>query len=226
MKKNYLILDTETNSITTPYVYNIGWVIQDKKGNAIRKRNYLIKEGIRHIKESFYGCNKTVFYLNQIIDDKVKIVNWVEACEKLKKDIEKYKIKELFAYNSSFDKRAIQKTCERLLTDNPVTGLDWYCLYNASSTNICDTNKYCKKGAAENWITQKGNLLTNAECVYRFITDNIEFFESHTALEDAIIEGQILSYLLEKKKKTHYPSNGMCWKIPQERFRKILEEME
>jgi hypothetical protein len=40
-----------------------------------------------------------------------------------------------------------------------------------------------------------------AENVYRFIINNTDFIESHTALEDAEIETVILAYCYKQKKK-------------------------
>ena len=41
--------------------------------------------------------------------------------------------------------------------------------------------------------TNKGNIMTNAEVVYQYITDQEDFKEDHTALSDAIIESEILA---------------------------------
>jgi hypothetical protein len=51
-----------------------------------------------------------------------------------------------------------------------------------------------------------------AEILYRYITGNLEFVESHTGLEDVDIERQILAYCFAKHKamakgcweKSHY----------------------
>ena len=41
--------------------------------------------------------------------------------------------------------------------------------------------------------TNKGNIITNAEIVYQYVTDQEDFKEDHTALSDAIIESEILA---------------------------------
>ena len=41
--------------------------------------------------------------------------------------------------------------------------------------------------------TSKGNIITNAEVVYQYVTDQEDFKEDHTALSDAIIESEILA---------------------------------
>jgi hypothetical protein len=40
-----------------------------------------------------------------------------------------------------------------------------------------------------------------AEILYRYITDNLEFTESHTGLEDTLIEKEIFAYCVRQKKK-------------------------
>ena len=40
-----------------------------------------------------------------------------------------------------------------------------------------------------------------AEVLYKYITGNLDFVESHTGLEDVLIEAQILKYCFAKHKK-------------------------
>ena len=46
------------------------------------------------------------------------------------------------------------------------------------------------------------------------IQDN-DFEESHTGLEDAIIESKILARCLKTHKSINKKINSACWKIPQ-----------
>ena len=46
-----------------------------------------------------------------------------------------------------------------------------------------------------------------AEIIYRFITNNLNFEEAHTGLEDVLIEKEILAYCLKNKPEI----NGALW---------------
>jgi hypothetical protein len=48
---------------------------------------------------------------------------------------------------------------------------------------FCETNKL---------FTESGNYSTSAETLFRYITQNLEFEEEHTALADSLIEFEIL----------------------------------
>ena len=40
-----------------------------------------------------------------------------------------------------------------------------------------------------------------AEIIYRFLTNDLNFVESHTGLEDVLIEAQIFAYCMKSRKK-------------------------
>ena len=57
-----------------------------------------------------------------------------------------------------------------------------------------------------NYITKNGRKRYTAEILYRFITNNIDFEESHTGLEDVLIEKEILAECLKRGVK-----DGKMW---------------
>lgn len=57
------------------------------------------------------------------------------------------------------------------------------------------------------WYTRKGRYSTTAECAYRFITKDILFDESHTALHDAEIEAEIMHHVFAKHSTISYGLN-------------------
>ena len=77
---------------------------------------------------------------------------------------------------------------------------------------ICDTLKmardvigkmpsyktFCK---TYNLFTKNGKLSFTAENLYRFIINDPTFKEKHTALEDVLIEKEILAYCFKQHKK-------------------------
>ena len=83
-KKYYLILDTETATlpfantlcknekqkqkiaIAKPLVYDIGWVILDRQGNVIKKKNYLVQETffVPNVFNTAYYSDKRPIYID------------------------------------------------------------------------------------------------------------------------------------------------------------------
>ena len=73
--------------------------------------------------------------------------------------------------------------------------------------------------------SEAGNIQTSAENCYKFLTNSIDFVESHTGLEDVEIEVAIMAECYKKHKKMSKKINPACWRIPQ-RKRKELELRE
>lgn len=57
------------------------------------------------------------------------------------------------------------------------------------------------------FFTEKGNLKFTAESIYCFISGNPEFKESHTAVEDCIIEYEIYKYMKKRLYSNELASN-------------------
>ena len=73
-------------------------------------------------------------------------------------------------------------------------------------------NKFCLKNG---FVSQKGNISTSAETVFAYINNDKNFKESHTGLQDVLIEVQILAHCYRQHKKMEKVINRCCWKIPQ-----------
>ena len=68
-------------------------------------------------------------------------------------------------------------------------------------------------------MTEKGNIQTKAEVVYRYLTGNVEFVEEHTGLADVMVEKEILVSAYKTRKKIH----GEVV-VPWKRLRDFCEE--
>lgn len=74
-------------------------------------------------------------------------------------------------------------------------------LWGLSCKYILNNDEYKQQCIDNNWKSQSGKYYkTSAETTYRFITNNDEFIESHTAVEDAIIESEIFVEILKATK--------------------------
>ena len=72
-------------------------------------------------------------------------------------------------------------------------------LWGLATTHLLNTVKYKKKCLENNMLTASGTYFkTSAEASYRYLRDEYEFDEAHTALDDAIIETFILSQVAKR----------------------------
>ena len=71
-------------------------------------------------------------------------------------------------------------------------------LWGLSCKYLLNNEEYKTQCKTNDWKTASGKYYkTSAETTYRFITNNDEFIESHTAIEDAIIESEIFIKILQ-----------------------------
>jgi heme oxygenase len=68
---------------------------------------------------------------------------------------------------------------------------------------ICDTNKYVRWCLLNGMVTEKGNVKTNAQTVYAYMIDDINYVEEHHALADCEIEREIYFKARKRKQKHH-----------------------
>lgn len=72
-------------------------------------------------------------------------------------------------------------------------------LWGLSCEHLLNNDDYKRMCIDENWTTTSGKYFkTSAETAYRFITNNTDFEEAHTALDDAIIESILFAEIVKK----------------------------
>lgn len=73
-------------------------------------------------------------------------------------------------------------------------------IWGLSCEHILNCDEYKKMCVENQWLTASGKYFkTSAETAFRFYTGQTDFDESHTAIEDAIIESELLSAILKPK---------------------------
>lgn len=256
-KKFYLTIDTETATlpcanwiaknekqkkniaIAKPLVYDIGWVVTDRAGTILKKRNFLIQETffVPSIFNTAYYANKRPKYLEMLDKGEIEVATWNQMIEYFLADLREVDISG--AYNACFDfKKAIpftetyiqklysndfsrwekeqEKICKKIASGFNSGKNDEFMTpeFNLRGENfpICDLWGLACEKLLDNELYKKfcldNNRVTNsvqyfsttAECAFQYLMKNNEFIESHTALDDAIIESRILSKLLKRGK--------------------------
>lgn len=214
----YLIgLDTETcNGIATDkgldlsqsLVYDIGWAITDKRGNIYKTRSFIVREvfyGMSDLMDTCYYAEKLPRYKEDIINGTRIVANFFTIRNAFIEDMKEYNINTVFAHNARFDVNALNNTI-RYITKSR---LRYFFPHNIE---IWDTLKMAKVIAMQKGyrtFCEANGLMTKhktprvkmtAEVLYRYIIGNTEFTESHTALEDVLIEVLILKQCFKQHK--------------------------
>lgn len=202
MKKYILLLDTETTGdITKPLVFDIAYAIIDINGNIQMKRNVLIKEIYTNyylMQQSYYKFfDKYTILGNR---HQIDIVTFKEFVKEFKFYIAQYNIATIMAYNVQFDINAINHTARYLHSYNVFSPFifDYKCLWAAWNSSIALTPSYYTF-CMQNGFVGKKTIRTNAETAIRFIMDNVNYIESHTAMDDVLDELKIYQFLKNKK---------------------------
>lgn len=188
-----LVLDTETFGINDKRVYNIGWVIHHADGEPVVARNYLVKQfwDDADLMTSAYYANKIKIYNERIAMGADKVVYFGTILNILKRDLAK-NTPMSFAFNSDFDNKSIATTCEYFGRENPFATpildimdyLEPIC-GEADYIDFCERNGFMTKH-------KKPRPQRKAETLFAYMTNNPDYAEEHTALEDSKIEYEII----------------------------------
>lgn len=213
-KNYYLIVDTETantgdDNMKDPLVYDIGGAIVDKKGNIYETFSFIIYDvfyNMRDIMKSAYYADKIPMYQQQIDNGTRKIVTYFTAKKHIKEICEKWNVKSIVAHNMFFDYKATNQT-QRYLTKSK------YRYFLPYGIELWDTQKMahdtiCKQKGYIEWCKENGYMTKHkkprpqekAEVIYRYITGDDDFIESHTGLEDVLIEKEIFAHCIRQHK--------------------------
>lgn len=208
-KTYYLTIDTETaNTLDNPIVFDIGGAVHDKKGNVLETFSFIIKEVFYEMPEVMSKCfylSKIPQYNAQIYKGERKIVSLYQAKKHIERLCNHYDIKAIIAHNARFDYRATTIT-QRYITKSkyryflPYNIEIWDTLQMAQDT-ICQQKTYIKWCENNGYIKKNGKPRATAEILYKYISGNDNFVESHTGLEDVLIEKEIFAKCMAQHKK-------------------------
>ena len=226
---NYVILDTETAPTVnhkdnkahpeTSLVYDFGYTIRDCNGCELVGRSFIIAETFTNVRmmNSAYYAEKLPQYhagMGGTDDSEWRVVSFMEAWQTFKADCKLYDVKTAWAYNAKFDLTALNNTI-RTYSNGYVRFFLPYKMKMRDiwdyASNVTATRKYVSWCIEHGYFTASGNPMTGAEVVYRYLTQDVEFIERHTAYSDACIEWAILSAAKRKHSKTRH-SMGQGWR--------------
>jgi len=208
-KSYYMVFDTETaNTIDDPLVYDIGFAIVDKKGRVYETRSYVIYEvfcEMKSLMKSAYYANKIPKYWEQIKNGQRKIVRYNTARKAIHDLCKLYNVKAIIAHNAQFDYRSTTTT-QRYLTQSKYRyflpyGIELWDTLKMSRQTICKQKSYQRWARRNGYVTANNKVRATAEILYKYLSGYDTFEESHTGLEDVLIEKVIFTQCMRQYKK-------------------------
>ena len=215
-KKFGILLDTETVSKQgETLVYDLAWLVIDNNGNVIEEHNFIIDEVYSDFptlfNSQFITYGKYLWYSDTLAHGMLESVSAFDALNALYMSMCEYNVSFVTAYNVPFDLKAIDQTCKHFEVLNPFevyerltsNVLDIMDLWRLAKSHIV-TKPYEQFCVENGFLTDKHKKAkTSAEIVYKWISDDVDFVEDHTALSDCLIEVEI--YVKCKRKKKRIP---------------------
>ena len=209
----YLVIDCETtNSIDDPIAYDVGFAVIDKEGKVYETHSYVVADVFldKELMESAFFKDKIPQYWEDIKSGKRKLRKFKTIKSILADVCLQYDIKIVMAHNARFDYRSLNLT-QRFLTSSK------YRYFFPYGTEIWDTLKMARQVFKNeeydtfcyenNFLTKRGCKKYTAEILYKFLTNDLEFEEEHTGLEDVMIEKEIFKYCVANSPDI----NGRLW---------------
>lgn len=204
-KKHFMILDTETAS-TAKIPFDVAYTIIDRAGNVVEQKNYLVADvfnnpvGLHLLMHDDFSKNKMSEYV-QLMREGLSPQMFSVIRDEMRETIEKYNCT-VVAYNAKFDYECLTNFAQSFGFKNffedstPI-----WDLWNIALTILADSNHYVTFCTENNLASEKGNLKSSAEVMYRYLTKDNNFEEAHTALADTEIEAFIMAACLKRHKK-------------------------
>lgn len=214
MEKKYIVLDTETtNSLDDPMAYDIGFAVVDAKGEVYETHSYVIADIFldKDLMSVAYFKEKIPQYWKDIKTEKRRLVKLNTARIILKEVMERWNTNIVIAHNARFDYRSLSTT-QRIITSSKYRyllpyGTEIWCTLKMARQALKNNVEYDNFCYNNNYLTKRGCKRYTAEILYRFLTGQNDFVESHTGLEDVMIEKEIFKFCMANGVK-----DGRLWK--------------
>lgn len=227
--KKFIVVDTETaNEINFPLPYDIGWIVSNRKGEILESHSYVVYEIYckeKELMKTAYYADKIPQYEADIKAGTRKIKSFWTIRKIFLDCMKRHNVKEIYAYNMGFDKRALNNDtkviCKPWLKYFFPKDIEYKCIWRMACELLMARPSYIKWAESNGFESEKGNILTNAEVCYKYITKQLDFTESHTGLEDVLIESAILTHCFRQKKKFNAEPNSACWMMVQKKRKEM-----
>ena len=194
----YIVLDTETtNSLEDPIAYDIGFAVIDENGKVYAKFSFVVAEVFldKELMANAYFADKIPQYWKDIENGERELRKLSTIRQTLNRVCEEFEVEAIIAHNARFDYRSTAIT-QRYLTSSKYRyflpyGVELWDSLKMAREVFKNDEEYAEFCYKNDYLTSRGVRRYTAEILYRFITNDNGFVESHTGLEDVMIEKDI-----------------------------------
>ena len=210
-----MMIDTEaTNGLDCPIVYDVGYQIFSLEEGVLCERSFVNADVFcdAELMASAYFADKIPDYWQEIVSGQRTLKKWFNIKKQIAEDCKKYGVEIACAHNAAFDNRALNIT-QRYQTTSKYRyflpfGVEWWDTLKMARETLKQNEDYGTFCYENDYLTARGCRRYTAEIIYRWLTGNADFEESHTGLEDVKIERQIFEYCVNKNPEI----DGRLWK--------------
>lgn len=210
-----MMIDTEaTNGLDCPIVYDVGYQIFSLDEGVLCERSFVNADVFcdAELMASAYFADKIPDYWQEIVSGQRILKKWFNIKKQIAEDCKKYGVEIACAHNAAFDNRALNIT-QRYQTTSKYRyflpfGVEWWDTLKMARETLKQNEDYGTFCYENDYLTARGCRRYTAEIIYRWLTGNADFEESHTGLEDVKIERQIFEYCINKNPEI----DGRLWK--------------
>ena len=214
-----IMLDTETaNTIregsrldtSSVLPYDIGFAIIDTYGRIYETHSFVNSDIFTREKDlmkSAYYAKKIPQYEVDLLLGTRKLANTYTIHQFILSKIKEYDIKFVCAHNARFDHTSMNNSV-RWETKSKIRyffprSVEWWDTLRMAREVVAKTPTYKAFCQKHGFMTKHKTpqVQVTAEVLYRYITNNPTFKESHTGLEDVLIEVEIFKYCRRKHQK-------------------------
>ena len=213
---NFLVLDGETCNtpkidgqldVKNGQVYDLGGMVINEYGEEKTRFSFVNSDvffGMPNQMREAYFSDKIPQYIKDINMGIRQVLNTWQIWKRIRQICKEYNVQAIVAHNAYFDITTLNAT----LRYQTKSFKRYFLPYKMK---VIDSLKIARKvfGKDPNYIKfcQDNGYMTNttkprprltAEVLWRYISNNPEFIESHTGLEDVEIESKIFAACLEK----------------------------
>lgn len=210
-----MMIDTETtNSLDDPVVYDVGFQVFDLEGNTYESCSMINTEVFNDpsLMSTAYYAEKIPRYMEQVLTGKSVMIPWKSIKTVVKDSIIRNDCKIVCAHNARFDCKSLNLT-QRYITTSKWRyflpyGVEWWDTLRMAREVLKKDNNYRQFCLDNGYVTSRNISKYTAEVIYRYISGENDFIESHTGLEDVKIEKEIFLYCLKQNPEI----DGRLWR--------------
>lgn len=220
-EKKYLVFDGETGNtprnaqgqldVESGQVYDLGGMVIGESGKKYDQFSLINEDvfyGMPHVMRDVYYKDKIPQYVQEIKEGKRELVNTWQMWKIFNQMCKDWKVEAVVAHNIWFDINTLNATIryqtkskKRFFLPYGIPILDTMKMANQVFGKTEEYIKFCKEN---NYMTTHATPRPRmtAEVLYRFLSGNNDFQESHTGYEDVEIESKILIECLRRSAST------------------------